>query len=52
MSCHTWFYKKVNPQPTREDKIKQFIEQSTEWCKKLEKALANNGFYPKEDGYV
>ena len=52
MSCHTWFYKKVNPQPTREDKIKQFIEQSTEWCKKLEKALANNGFYPEEDGYI
>ena len=44
MGCHSWFYKKVNPQPTREDKINQFIEQSTEWCKELEKALANNGF--------
>lgn len=44
MGCHSWFYKKINPQPTKEDKINQFIEQSTEWCKKLEKALANNGF--------
>ena len=44
MSCHTLFYKKVNPQPTREDKIKQFIEQTTAWCKKIEIALANNGF--------
>ena len=52
MGCHTWFYKKVNPQPTREDKIKQFIEQTTAWCKKIETALANNGFYPEEDGYV
>lgn len=44
MGYHTYFYTKVNPQPTREEKIKQFIEQATEWCKKLEKALANNGF--------
>lgn len=52
MGCHSWFYKRVNPQPTREDKINQFIEQSTEWCKELEKALANNGSFPEEDGYV
>ena len=44
MGCHTWFFKKVNPQPTREDKINQFIEQSSEWCKKIENALTNNGF--------
>lgn len=49
MSCHTYFYKKINPQPTREEKINQFKEQATEWCKKLEKALANNGFDPEDE---
>ena len=49
MSCHTWFYRKINPQPTREEKINQFIKQATEWCKKLEKALANNGFDPEDE---
>ena len=44
MGCHSRFYKKVNPQPTREDKINQFIEQAAAWCKKIETALANNGF--------
>lgn len=44
MGCHTWFYKKVNPQPTREDKINQFIEQTGEYCKRLETALNNDGF--------
>ena len=44
MSCHTWFYKKVNPQPTREEKINQFIKQAEAWCQKIEKALVNNGF--------
>ena len=49
MGCHSWFYKKVNPQPTREDKINQFIEQSTEWCKELENALVNNGFFHEDE---
>ena len=49
MGCHSWFYKKVNPQPTREDKINQFIEQSTEWCKELENSLANNGFFHEDE---
>ena len=44
MSCHTWFYKKVNPQPTREDKVSQFIERTRERVCRLEKALSNNGF--------
>lgn len=44
MGCHTWFYKKVNPQPTREDKINQFIERTGERCKNLETVLANDGF--------
>lgn len=44
MGCHTWFYKKVNPQPTREDKVSQFIERTRERVCRLEKALSNNGF--------
>ena len=44
MGCHTWFYKKVNPQPTREDKINQFIERTNKWSKRLEDALSNDGF--------
>lgn len=44
MGCHTWFHKKVNPQPTREDKISQFIEKASERIRRLEKALSNNGF--------
>lgn len=49
MGCHTWFYKKVNPQPTREDKISQFIERVNERICKSEKALFDNGFGWKDE---
>lgn len=44
MGCHTWFYKKINPQPTREDKIHQCVERLNKACIRLENALLNDGF--------
>ena len=49
MSCHTWFYRKINPQPTKKDKINQFIKQAAAWCQKIETALVNNGFDPEDE---
>lgn len=44
MGCHTWFYKKVNPQPTEEDKIQQFLTETKSFRQKLVNALENGGF--------
>ena len=44
MGCHTWFYKKVNPQPTEEDKIQQFLAKTKSFRQKLVKATENGGF--------
>jgi hypothetical protein len=36
MGCHTWFYKKIVPQPTHEDIKLYFLNHYETWIKKLE----------------
>ena len=58
MGCHTWFYKKLEQQPTKEEKINCFIEREKRFRAKVMDALENGGFsyggderdwYPFED---
>ena len=53
MGCHTWFYKKVNPQPTEEDKIQQFLETARNLRKHIADGLSKGGFeyHTREDNW-
>ena len=53
MGCHTWFYKLLEKQPTKEEKIHSFIKHSSEFCDKCKEALKNGGFIynNKKDWY-
>ena len=57
MGCHTWFYKLIDEQPTKEEKVRSFVERSSIFRDKCCEALKNGGFshrngkdwYPFED---
>ena len=57
MGCHTWFYKLIDEQPTKEEKVRSFVERSSKFRDKCCEALKNGGFsyrdgkdwYPFED---
>jgi hypothetical protein len=44
MGCHTWFYKLIDEQPTKEEKVRSFVERSLKFRGKLAEALKNGGF--------
>ena len=44
MGCHTWFYRRMEHQPTREDKIRACVAGDERFKAKIEEALANGGF--------
>lgn len=49
MGCHTWFYKKIEPQPTRDDKISAFVKRRKNFRDKCVKALENKGFQYQDE---
>ena len=57
MGCHTWFYKLIDEQPTKEEKVRSFVERFSKFRDKCREALKNGGFsyrdgldwYPYED---
>lgn len=44
MGCHTWFYKRLENQPTREEKIRSCVEHDERFRTQINDALKNGGF--------
>ena len=48
MGCHTWFYKLIDEQPTKEEKVRSFVEREKRFRSKIEEALSNGGFFYRD----